>query len=162
MNGKVYTSTAAYEPQKIDFFSKKVEIEFWFLLKCWNNPSFVNISSTEVIDTSKEMFSRVLHHGNPEIGFYLKNAYLSVSAALFCQSFLTYTVLIDMSTFLCYPLYKHSSWYQHISMLPTCTFMFRQVCTIKPSFFRTTCGMHRRPFKDRHLDIYIFLYSPYI
>ena len=34
-----------------------------------NHLSFVNISPTLVIDTSMERFSRVLHHGNPKIGF---------------------------------------------------------------------------------------------
>ena len=29
--------------------------------------------------------------------------------------------------------------------------MYRQVCTIEPSFFNTTSGMHRRPFESRHL-----------
>ena len=32
-----------------------------------NHPGFVNICSTLVINTSMERFSRVLHHGNPEI-----------------------------------------------------------------------------------------------
>ena len=40
-----------------------------------NHPSFVNISPTLVIDTSMEMFSRVLHHGNPKIWiFFPKNS----------------------------------------------------------------------------------------
>ena len=30
-------------------------------------------------------------------------------------------------------------------------YVFRQVCTIEPSFFETTSGMHRRPFECRHL-----------
>ena len=29
--------------------------------------------------------------------------------------------------------------------------MFRQACTIEPSFFETTSGMHHRPFECRHL-----------
>ena len=32
--------------------------------------------------------------------------------------------------------------------------MFRQVCIIEPSFFKTTSGMHRRPFDVRHLVYY--------
>ena len=40
---------------------------------------------------------------------------------------------------------------QHISVLTTCTFMFRQLGTIEPSFFKTTSGMHRRPFEGQHL-----------
>ena len=50
-----------------------------------------------------------------------------------------------------YTIYKHSSSSQHISVLTTCTFMFRQVCTIEPSFFNAASGMHRRPFEGRHL-----------
>ena len=34
------------------------------------HPSFVNVSPTLVIDTSKERSSRVLHHGNPKIWFF--------------------------------------------------------------------------------------------
>ena len=41
-------------------------------MKSWNHLSFVNISSTFVIDTSKERSSRVLHHGNPKIRFIYK------------------------------------------------------------------------------------------
>ena len=36
--------------------------------------SFVNISPTLVIDTSMESFSRVLHHGNPKIGFLFQKS----------------------------------------------------------------------------------------
>ena len=47
--------------------------------------------------------------------------------------------------------------YIYISVLTSCTFMFRQVCTIEPSFFKTTSGMHRRPFEGRYLvGIYVF------
>ena len=52
---------------------------------------------------------------------------------------------------LSYAIHKHSCRSQHISVLTTCTFMFRQVCTIEPLFFKTTSGMHRRPFEGRHL-----------
>ena len=49
------------------FLLKKVEIEFWLVfrvvLKCWNHPSFVNVSSTLVIGTWLERFSRVPQHG---------------------------------------------------------------------------------------------------
>ena len=37
-----------------------------------NHPSFVNISPTLVIDTSMEMSSRVLQHGNPKIWFFFQ------------------------------------------------------------------------------------------
>ena len=36
--------------------------------------SFVNISPTFVIDTSMEMSSRVLHHGNPKIWFFFQKS----------------------------------------------------------------------------------------
>ena len=68
-----------------------------FVLKCLNHPSFVNISPT-VIDTTMERSSRVLQHGNPKKDFL--NAYLSVSAVIFCKQCLAYTVHIDW----CYPL----------------------------------------------------------
>ena len=67
-----------------------------------NHPGFVNISPTLVIDTSMERSSRVLQHGNP-INCRLKNAYLSVSAAMFYINFVAYIVHIDRSAFSCYP-----------------------------------------------------------
>ena len=33
--------------------------------------------------------------------------------------------------------------------------MCRQVCIIEPSFFKTTSGMHRRPFEGRHLVLFL-------
>ena len=39
--------------------------------------------------------------------------------------------------------------------------MFRQVCTIGPSFFNTTSGMHLRPFEGRHLVFIIIAFSFY-
>ena len=71
-----------------------------------NHISFVNISLTVVIDASMERSLRVPlpQRGNPKIGFLsLKNAYLNVSAVMFCKQFLSYTVHIDGSSFLCYP-----------------------------------------------------------
>ena len=70
INGKVFTSTTAWKTKNLNFFSKKVEIEFWLLLKSWNHLSFGNVSPTLVIDTSMERSSRVLQHGNPKIGFF--------------------------------------------------------------------------------------------
>ena len=66
-----------------------------------NHPSFVNISPALVIDTSMERSSRVLQHGNPKNVFF--NAYLSVSAVMFCKQFLAYPVHIDRSAFSCNP-----------------------------------------------------------
>ena len=37
-----------------------------------------------------------------------------------------------------------------ISVLTTCTFLFRQVCIIEPSFFNATSEMPRRPFDSRN------------
>ena len=60
-----------HENPKISFFfQKSSKFEFWLLTKSWNHLSFVNISPTLVIDTSMERSSRVLHHGNPKIGFF--------------------------------------------------------------------------------------------
>ena len=61
-----------------------------------------------------ESSSRVPQHGNPkEYDFIQKEkyAYLSVSAAMFCQ-------LLSV-------IHKYSGRPQHISMLTTCTTMFR-------------------------------------
>ena len=77
---------------------------------------------------------------------FKKNAYLSVSAVMFCKQFLAYAVDIDGSAFLCNPLT-----FIGISVLTPCTFMFRQVCIIEPSFSNATWGMHRRPIKGWHL-----------
>ena len=78
----------------------------------------------------------------------LKNDYLSVAAVMFCKQFLAYTVHIER---LSHAIDKHSNRSQHISVLTTCTFMFRPVCIFEPSFFNTTSGMHCRPFEGRHL-----------
>ena len=84
------------------------------------------------------------------------NANLSVSAVMFCkQFFLAYTVHIDWSSFLSNPL--TFMWSQHISVLTTWKFMFRQACIIEPSFFNTTSGMHLRLFEGRHLVFKIIL-----
>ena len=71
INGKVFTSTTAWEPKNlIFFFQKSLKFEFWLVLKSWNHLSFVNISPTIVIDTSMERSSRVLQHGNTKICFF--------------------------------------------------------------------------------------------
>ena len=55
-------------------------------------------------------------------------------------------------------IYKQWSRSQRISVLTACTFMFRCACTIAPSFFKVTSGMHRRPFEGRHLvNLYEYL-----
>ena len=70
-----------------------------------NHLRFVNISPTLVIDTSMERSSRVLHHEkSKKIDCpFKKNAYLSVSAVMFCKQFLACAVHIDRSAFLCNP-----------------------------------------------------------
>ena len=52
---------------------------------------------------------------------------------------------------LSYAIQKYSSRFRHISVLTSCTFMFRQVLIIEPSFCNTTSGMHCRPIQGRHL-----------
>ena len=81
--------------------------------------------------------------------FDFLNAYLNITAVIFCKQFLVYTV--HMIGLLSYAFYKHSYRSQHISVLTTCTFTFRQVCTIEPSFLNTTTEMHRLLFEGRHL-----------
>ena len=89
-----------------------------------------------------------------KMDFHLKkkHAYSSVSAVMFCKQFLANTVHIDR----CYhAIHKHSCRSQHTSVLTACIFfVFRQVCTIESSFFKTTSGMHNFPFEGRHLVLY--------
>ena len=54
------------------FFQGSSKFEFWLSTKSWNHYSFVNISSTLVIDTSIERPSQVLHHGNLKIWIFFK------------------------------------------------------------------------------------------
>ena len=56
------------------FVQKSSKFEICLLTKSWNHLSFVNISSTLVIDTSMGRFSRVLHHGNPKIEFFFQKS----------------------------------------------------------------------------------------
>ena len=71
INLKVFTSTTAWKHKNLIvskwFLSKKVKIEFWHVFwlvpKCWNYPSFVNVSPTLVIGTWFERFSRVIKQG---------------------------------------------------------------------------------------------------
>ena len=68
--------------------------------------------------------------------FPKKHAYLSVSGVMFWKQFVAYAVHIDW----CYHIiHKHSCWSQHIFVLTsTCPFMLWRICTIEPSFFKTT------------------------
>ena len=66
------------------------------------------------------------------------NAHLRVSGIMFCKQCLAYSLHIDW----CYhAIHKHSRWFQHISVLTTCSNM-------------TILGMHRRPFEGRYLVNY--------
>ena len=56
------------------FFQKSSKFEFWLSTKRWNHHSFVNISPTLVIHTSKERPSRILHYGNPKIRFFFQKS----------------------------------------------------------------------------------------
>ena len=67
------------ETKKLDFFFKKVRnsnFDFWRRAEITvaSHRSFVNISPTLVIDTSMEMSSRVLQHGNPKIWFFFQKS----------------------------------------------------------------------------------------
>ena len=61
-----------HENPKIWFFflQKSSKFEFWLVAKNWNHLSFVNISSTLVIDTSMERSLRVLQYRNLKIRFF--------------------------------------------------------------------------------------------
>ena len=74
INGKVLTSTTPWKPKNSIFFQKSSKFEFWLVAKSWNHLSFVNISSTLVIDTSMERSSRVLQHGNPKIWIFFQKS----------------------------------------------------------------------------------------
>ena len=37
--------------------------------------------------------------------------------------------------------------------------MYRQVCTIEPSFYKTTSGMHRRLLEGRHVVTTVQIFS---
>ena len=81
---------------------------------------------------------------------FKKNAYLSVSAVMFCKQFLL--MLWTSIGLLSYAIHRQSCRSEHIiSVLTTCTFMFPQVCIIEHSFFIATSGMYRRPIEGRHL-----------
>ena len=121
----------AWKPKNLNFFSKKVEIEFWLVFrlvpKSWNHPSFVNISPILVIGTWMERFLRVLKHGNLKNGFsFLKNGYLSVSAVMFWKQFLAYTVHIDWWY---HAIHKHSCRFQHIYIYICVNYLYFYVST---------------------------------
>ena len=74
-NGKVFTSTTAWKPKNLNFFSENVEIEFDLYFDSRRSAEITlafpqySISLTVVIHISMEKSSRVLQLGNPKIGF---------------------------------------------------------------------------------------------
>ena len=71
-----FKKTLIMETPKVDFFSKKFEIEFclypdFLYAKKRNRPGFVDVSPTLVIDMSTKRYLRVLQHRNQKI-FLLK------------------------------------------------------------------------------------------
>ena len=151
---------------KFDFFFSK-NFEFWFLTKSWNHLSFVNISPTLVIDTSMERSSRVLHHGNPKIGFFFqkvrnwRNWILSVPRVSIRRE--------KKSPWLCQYQSYISNWYVNEKVfeyynMGTKNLIFflkfeiefdlcwRAEINIQVGLtYMSTSGMHRRPFEGRHL-----------
>ena len=122
-------STTPWEPKNLFSFKKNL---YW-ILTCAEitlaSSISVLLTPTVVIDTSMGRSSWVVHHWNSKIWFVFPKT--------------------EFSTW----IHNHSIRSQHISMLTTCTFMFRQVCTTEPSFLRTTSGMYRRQFEGRHLVV---------
>ena len=78
INGKVFTSTTAWKPKRLNCFFKKVRNWWNWILSIpekRNRPGFVDISNTLVIDTSMESSSRVLQHWNPKGWFFSKKVW---------------------------------------------------------------------------------------
>ena len=73
INGKVFTSTTAWKPKRLNYFSKKFEIEFCLYPEKRNCRGFVYISPTLVIDTSMERSLQVLQHENIKIWFFFSS-----------------------------------------------------------------------------------------
>ena len=65
----------------------KGEIELWLVPKCWNHPSFINVSPTLVIGTWLERFSWVLQHDNLKNCLFKKMLALVFLLSLFCKIF---------------------------------------------------------------------------
>ena len=78
INGKVFTSTAAWKSKNLIFLSSKFNFVRTPSVRTYpekrNYPGFVNISPTLVIDTSMARSSRVLQYGNPKIWFFQKSS----------------------------------------------------------------------------------------
>ena len=84
------------------FFSEKVEIKFWLVLKCWNHLSFVNISPTSYTSNwymNGKVFTCITAWEPPQKMIFF-NAYISVSTVIFREQFLPFTVHIAGSAFL--------------------------------------------------------------
>ena len=154
------------------FFQKSSKFEFWLLTKSWNHLSFVNISPTLVIDTSMEWSSRVLYTMETQkCENFSKSSKLTKLNSFRTPSFrmprkkkrpgfvnISPTWVIDMSTERSSRVLQHGNqkiWF----------FFFKKVWNwIRLVFwlvlkswnhssrtYRSTLGMHRRPFEGRHL-----------
>ena len=110
-----------------------------------NYPSFVNQSY------SYNWYASTATAWEPKYLIFLKKNMLTWMFLLSCFVISFQLILCTLVGLFFYAISKHSSRSQHISVLTTCTFMFRQFCTIEPSFFNATSGMHRRPIEGRHL-----------
>ena len=124
-----------------------------------NHPSFVNISTAAWKPKNWIFFSK---KAELEFWLVLKSQYFRQHQSYTSDWYMIGEVFMSTATLT--GLLSHviqsiniqlSSRSQHISVLTACTFMFRQVFIIEPSFFSTTWGMHRRLIDDRHL---VFLY----
>ena len=157
---------------KISFFQKSSKFEFWFLTTSWNHLSFVNISTTLVIDTSMEWSSRVLTTPwKPKnVNFFQKvrnrrNWILSVPRVSVCRD--------KKSPWLRQYQSYISNWYVNGKVFTSTTtwepknliffkfeiefdlyfdFCWRAKINIQVGLtYMSTSGMHRRPFEGRHL-----------
>ena len=100
------------------------------------------------------MNGKVFTTGNPKNLFYKKNAYLSVSAAMFCNNFLL--ILSTLISLLSFAIHKHWSRSQHISVLTSYMHIYFSTSLHHKTFILWyDIGMHRRPFEGRHLVLLV-------
>ena len=133
INGKVFTSTTPWKPKNVKFFQKVRNWRNWILsvprvsvcrekkspwlrqyqsyISIWyiNGKVFTSRYYNIVVSTKKNDFLKKKH------------AYRSVLFSLYCAHWLVLSF---------YP--QHTCRSQHISVLTTCTFIFRRVCTVQP------------------------------
>ena len=156
------------------FFQKSSKLEFWLLTKSWNHLSFVNISPELVIDTSMERSSRVLLHGNPEMWNFFKKFEIDEIELCPYPEFpyaekknrpgfvnISPTLVIDTSTERSSRVLQHGNqkiwfFFQKSSKLNstcilTCAEELKSFKYVSTCTYKSTSGMHRRPFEGRHL-----------